>query len=166
MNRPPMRDDYGFRWKPRLKIFSDSGKKVSYNPETGIARSYSWWMLSSRLPNGEVMLNTYRYSRTTAVHRYTIEQFFKNNNIKITYKFDCPGGLQNLDSALNHYEKEKRKAFEKLSTPKIRDYTRERTRALIDEYNEKISMIRKLILIDQGRSEPATEGFNEGAVNL
>lgn len=157
---------YGFRYRPILKIWSDSSKHLVYKHEEGIATSYHWLRLAKRLPDGQWVLNTHSYSQQTNQHRSTLERFFQANGFHIGYRVEAPKGLQMLDMAQDYLRDERAKAWRDLDRPRIRKHTKQRFEERIDYLNDQIISVRRLIEVEQGRNEQATDGFNQGVVNL
>lgn len=55
------------RFKPRLGVWKNSTGSLVFNPKTGLGHSYNWYEITKRV-KGELILNNYRYSVTTASH--------------------------------------------------------------------------------------------------
>lgn len=82
-------------WKTRLKIFKRTN--LTWDPQTGIGYSYHWYEIA-KVIKGQLVLNTYRYSVSTAKHVRLLRNLF--DFLELSYvEIDAPSGLQNLNNA-------------------------------------------------------------------
>lgn len=73
---------------------------LEFDPSTGVATSYNWYNIA-QIIKGRLVLNTYRYSVTTAKHISELGRLF--DQLKLTYiEIEAPRGLQDLNTALHH----------------------------------------------------------------
>lgn len=85
-------------YRPRLGVFKTH--RLYFNPETMHGTSYEWYDIVKEI-NGQVYLNTYRYSQQTSQHISMLRGLFRQLGIK--YKcIEAPQGLQRLGHALEH----------------------------------------------------------------
>lgn len=94
----------GLAWYPRLKIWKACSGKVTFDPESERAYSYSWWRFVDRI-GGRLVFNAYRYSSTTTTHQWCVRRYLEEKGIKIDLEVHAPKGLQNLESCVSHYER-------------------------------------------------------------
>lgn len=153
-------------WRPRLKVFSDLSGKLTYNHETGIAKSYGHWWLSRRMSNGDVVMNDYRYSQTTWKHRSKLLKFFQSNNITVHHRIASPKGLASLKSAEIYYTNKKEMAWIKLEKPRIQAYTRENIIQQIADLNLGLVKVQYLRELEDQSLRQALDGSTKGVVNL
>lgn len=90
-------------WYPRLKRWKGCNGKATFNPANETAYSYDWWRFVERI-DGLLVFNAYRYSSTTTSHQYAVRWVLRELGIGINLEIEAPGGLQDLDSAIRHYE--------------------------------------------------------------
>ena len=88
------------KYYSRLKLYK--APNLVFNPATKKAYSYKWYELVSVI-NGKLVLNTYRYSNTTARHYREVSCLLDKLGINIDMRIEAPKGLQNLESAKDHY---------------------------------------------------------------
>lgn len=87
---------------PRLGIFKNYNGNCTVNPATLESRSYGWWLVSKRF-GSKLVFNSYRYSVTTAKHQSVIRRKLIELGNNPDLVIEAPGGLQDLASAVNHY---------------------------------------------------------------
>lgn len=63
-------------------VYVNSTKSLDFNPETGVGHSYQWYCIAKKI-NSQQILNTYRYSKTTAAHVRCLRDLF--NSLGINY---------------------------------------------------------------------------------
>jgi len=105
----------GIPWMPRLGRFrgpmtSTEGRfsggpkdteSVSFDFETGEARSYEWYQLGGVI-RGKYVLNTFRYSSATSYHVRELRETLKILGIKYI-ELEAPRGLNNLDGVVQYH---------------------------------------------------------------
>lgn len=131
-----------------LKLMKRSGiykaSNVTFNPETCQAYSYDWWRFVDRI-GGLVIFNSYGYSNSTRKHQYKVKRVMESLGIKVDFEVEAPKGLQDLDSALRHYEYKISKLLGELSNPRTRRSTNERRREELARCEQVLKLIRTLI---------------------
>lgn len=90
----------GLKWRPRKGVYTSASGNLVYNPSAKVAHSYDWYVPAKEI-NGVMVLNTYRYSVTTAKHVYKMIQLFEERGVNYI-TLEAPRGLQDLDCALSH----------------------------------------------------------------
>ena len=85
----------------RLKLYKSN--ECLYNPETMEATSYNWWVFI-KLINGVLVFNNYNYSPSTIKHQYKVRDLLRELEIDIDITIEAPKGLQDLNSAIAHYD--------------------------------------------------------------
>jgi len=83
-------------YKKTKRIFKTS--KCDFNPLTGLGHSYDWYELT-KVIKGKLVVNTYRYSRTTNKHIDRVKSLITDLGLKFI-EVQAPRGLQDLDNAL------------------------------------------------------------------
>ena len=107
------------KYYPRLKQYK--AYNVIFDETKQIAYSYDWYELAKRI-NGTMVLNSYGYSNSTTKHCYKIRRLF--GDLKIQYvSIQAPRGLQDLNSAKQHYQL----LIENLRAQIIKPRSREKT---------------------------------------
>jgi hypothetical protein len=129
-------------WRPRLKIFSSTDRKVSY--DNALEKVYSYSTVIGLKYGDSVLLTDYNYSRTTNKHYDSIISFFKKNdkfkdkNIKI-YRIPCK---LKEHYAIQEYTKALRTELNDLSI----SLKRKRTAWSIDNVSYKIHKYKETLL--------------------
>lgn len=90
-------------WYPRLKRWKGCNGKATFNPANETAYSYDWWRFVERI-DGLLVFNSYRYSVTTSSHQSAVRALLRELAIVISLEIEAPNGLQDLDSAVRHYQ--------------------------------------------------------------
>jgi hypothetical protein len=92
------------RYYKRSREYKNSTGTLIYDPLTGVATSYAWYVLTTRCRNypTQIILNTYRYSNTTAKHVSAMRELLNECGIK-PIEIEAPNGLQDKDAAIAHY---------------------------------------------------------------
>jgi hypothetical protein len=85
----------------RLNVFKASN--VSFDPTRIEAFSYRWWKFVAVI-GGKVVFNNYRYSPSTGKHQSKVSSLLSQLGVKTDLCFEAPKGLQDLASAVTHYE--------------------------------------------------------------
>ena len=94
-----------------------------------------------------MIFNWYNYSPTTRMHQHKIWNFLRHRG----YNFICieaPDGLQNLQSAANHYEDMIKDLKEKIAKKGSRRANNIERKIEIKEHEQKLDFIKKLIYND------------------
>ena len=128
------------------KMYKNSSGSNEFYPESMTAYSYGWWQYLKSF-DGVIVFNDYHYSPTTCGHKGKLRSLLIELGYDIN-KFvyiEAPKGLQDLPSAVRHYDS-KIKNLEALIAKKgTRKSTNERRAAEIADYKAKIAFIQKLI---------------------
>lgn len=131
------------KYYPRLKMYKASN--VQFDPETISAYSYDWWQFV-RSFNGTVVFNDYNYSSMTVKHQWKVRSVLDDLCIKIDLSIECPGGLQDLESGVRHYEKMIADLQELIKKPGTHRAKNAQRKKLIAGYRKKISIIQKTLM--------------------
>jgi hypothetical protein len=90
-----------------LKVLKRTGifkaTNVEFNPIAMEATSYNWWYFVKRI-KGKIVFNNYSYSNCTSRYQYKVSSVMDQLGIKVDVEIKAPKGLQDLNSALAHYE--------------------------------------------------------------
>ena len=86
------------RYFVRSNLFK--GSNVDFNPTTYLGHSYNWYELT-KLIDGIVVLNNYRYSPSTGKHVNKVWRVLRLLGIKFI-ELEAPAGLQDLNIAKQH----------------------------------------------------------------
>lgn len=89
------------KFRKRTKDYKASN--VWFDPNTMHAKSYGWWDMVRRI-NGQVVFNDYGYSVSTRRHQSKVRSVMSDLGITPDLVIEAPKGLQDLDSAIKHYE--------------------------------------------------------------
>ena len=131
------------KFYPRLNIWKNSSGSLVYNEQTKVSYSYNWYKLSDKIKN-KVILNSYRYSVTTASQvRCMREKFNKENTAFI--EIEAPRGLGDLSSSYQLYQSRLVSLNEKLNKPRIRKTTIAKIKQDIKNVEQKIKLVQKLM---------------------
>lgn len=142
-------------FKPALKYFKKlelfKASNVSFDPSDMVALSYGWWQFV-KVINGRVVYNSYRYSPSTGKHQSKVKGLLDQLGIKIDLKIESPKGLQDLDSALAHYEYQIEKLQEQIANTKSRALKNAERRNGIADYQGKIRDVLRLQGVSQRKA--------------
>jgi hypothetical protein len=117
----------------RLGVFKASN--VEFNPDTLEATSYNWWYFVKRI-GGKLVFNNYIYSNTTSRHQSRVKSLLAQLGIKIDFEIAAPKGLQDVKSAIYHYEYQISALESAIANPKSR-------KAKNMERQEQIRLLQK-----------------------
>lgn len=135
-------------YRPALKAYTKlnvfKAKNVEFNPNTCIATSYNWWKFVSKI-KGKIVFNDYRYSVTTSQHQSKVSSLLTELGIKLDVTFEAPKGLQNLESALTHYEAKISKLLVEINKPGTRKNKNKERAKEIKSHMKTIKVIKSLI---------------------
>lgn len=92
----PLKGALSLEWGPKRGTFKATN--LEFDPRTGEARSYQWYSIS-RVFKHTLVLNTYRYSVTTAKHVRKLRFLFDRLGLKYI-EIEAPKGLQNIEAAV------------------------------------------------------------------
>lgn len=84
------------KYKPRKQRFEDHSRNCDFDPNTGLGHSYRWYELT-KVINGKLVLNSFRYSITTAKHINKVVFLLRELGVKYII-IDAPYGLQDLEA--------------------------------------------------------------------
>lgn len=134
-----IRNISGIAYKTKSNYFSSSSGRCGYNPETGDGHSYDWYDLT-KVINGQLVLNSHRYSMQTCKHIHSMRALFADLGLKYI-EVEAPKGLQNMEYAFDH-------ALMELARAKVRkEFATKRTEAYSIRYWSKelktLSMLMK-----------------------
>jgi hypothetical protein len=104
--------------------------------------SYSWYWLVHNF-NGVVVLNTYRYSVTTAKHVSKVRSLLRELGVNYL-TLESPEGLQNLGSAIDLYLRRIQELEQAMAKKGARKDKNQERLAEIQEYREKLDFISQL----------------------
>jgi hypothetical protein len=129
------------KYYKRLKLYKASN--VTFNPETMVAYSYGWWEFV-KVIDGKVVFNNYYYSTSTCKHQSKVMGLLSELGIKIDMTIECPGGLQNLQSAVEHYTYEIKELERKIAAPRTHKKKNEERKRHIDQLHEILTEINNV----------------------
>lgn len=75
---------------------------VTWDATKRVAKSYGWWEFVKPI-GGKLVFNTYGYSMSTRRHQRKVENHISNTFTKVDEYIEAPNGLQDLESAGDHY---------------------------------------------------------------
>ncbi len=130
------------RYFERAGIYK--GSNFTFNPKTLTAYSYDWWRFVEKI-GSRIVFNDFRYSNTTARHQWKIKNLLRDLGIHVDMELEAPGGLQNLNSAIELYRERivtLQLEILKKGTKKAKNLERKKQ---ISVYKKKILEVKKLI---------------------
>lgn len=141
----------GLHYYPKAKQWKASN--VVFNEADETAYSYGWWRFVERI-GGLLVFNSYRYSPSTARHQSKVRSFFRYADFDL--EIEAPKGLQDLDSAVRHYERRIEALKEEIARPGTKAAKNLERRRAIASTRGKIEVVRMLIKLQRkGRKEVA-----------
>lgn len=136
--------DCKLKFKPKLKIYSNSTGTCTFDPETLEARSYRWWSFVKKI-KGRIVFNDYSYSNSTAAHQSAVRELLKALGIKIDVEVLVRAGLQAFErEALPPLYREMFELELALTRKGARQSTREYRLERIAQLKLDIATLRKL----------------------
>lgn len=129
------------RFVKRDKSFKSSNCEFNY--EATQAYSYGWWRFVDVI-NGKIVFNSYNYSPSTCKHQSKVRRLLSDLGLKVDYNIEAPKGLQDLESAIKHYEIMIKKLIGEIQNPRSRKATNERRASQIESYKKTIEVIKEL----------------------
>ena len=133
--------DGPMKYFKKLKLFKSSN--LTLDPETGKGYSYEWYRIVDRI-DGMVVLNNYSYSPTTCRHISKIRSMLTTLGVREYLEIEAPGGLQDLDKAIEYYEGQINELNQEIAKPrssKIKNLDRYDS---INKYKDKITLVKAL----------------------
>lgn len=128
------------KYYSRLKQYKASN--LTFDPAIGEGRSYEWYAIARKF-NGVLVLNTYRYSNTTARHVNKLRKLFRSVGLE-WMEIDAPRGLQNLSAARELAVSRIQNLTAEINKPRSRpEKNAERFRAVAG-LKEKLALIDRL----------------------
>lgn len=137
-----MRSSY-LKFYPRLNLYKSSTGSLVYNPVTRIATSYRWYEIF-KVINGIKCLNVHSYSTTTAKHVSKLRCFL-NPWRNDTFYFEAPRGLQDLNYAIEYYNRKIVTLKNKMMMPRTHKAKNEERSIEIENHQETIKRIESLM---------------------
>lgn len=130
------------KYFPRLGLYKASN--VTFNPRNLEAYSYSWWQFV-KIIDDVLVFNSYTYSNTTTRHQWKVRHVLRELGYTEWLEIESPRGLQDLSSAVRHYEQLIQSAHEYLAKPRIRETSKFRLLGQIDHYEAQLDRVRMLM---------------------
>lgn len=125
----------GLKFKKRSGLYTNSTKRVSYNPTTKTAFSYGWQFVD--VVKGLVFFNSFSYSSTTNRHQRDVRNTMRNLGHDINYTVSYWGSL-NVTEIMQHYYNELFKEEVYYNRKGIRTYNKESSLDRIEKLKEVI----------------------------
>jgi hypothetical protein len=133
------------KYRPKLKIFSNSNKSLRFYPDTGEAMYHG--RLVSRMIRGVLVLNSYNYggcmSHSGDEYYYTLSRLFRKLELK--YIVVDVRNLYSLKASLNDYLSQIQTLIKEINNPRTRKQTNERRAMRIKSHLEQVRLIRWLL---------------------
>lgn len=129
------------KYYPRLHQFKAAN--VKFNPENLQAYSYDWWRFVEKM-GPFLVFNNFRYSVSTSKHQNKVSSLLDQLGFETDFSFEAPDGLQNLDSAIKHYERKITSLREEIAKPRSHKAKNDERRWEIKNHQETIKIIKKL----------------------
>lgn len=127
----------------KANIYKNSPGTCTFNPDTKKAYSYSWWLFVSPI-NGKLVFNNYNYSPTTCKHQWKLRSLLSTLGLTIDLTIEAPKGLQDLESAIKHYETKIAILQAAIAKKGSRKSTNAERASLINEHQITIAQIKSL----------------------
>lgn len=86
---------------PKRGTFKGCNGNLEFDPTTNVGTSYQWYEITKRVERIQ-LVNTFRYSVTTASHVEVIQGLLTQLGVKYV-EIEAPKGLQDLQAALIHH---------------------------------------------------------------
>jgi hypothetical protein len=132
-----------------MKYFKQSNQYRASNlvldMNTETAHSYKWYEIAKRFPNGEMVVNNYSYSPSTARQASKLYWFLKYTLGMNPIEIECPNGLQDLNSGIEYYERMINKLMAEIQNPRTNKAKNLERTFIIEKLNHKITKIRELM---------------------
>lgn len=110
------------------------------------AYSYDWWLFLTKIGD-KVIFNNYSYSPSTSGHQSKVRRQLEALGIKIDLFITAPKGLDKLDIAITHYENLIAGFTNDLLTKRLHKKTRVAHLGQIEDWREKIKVIKDLMKV-------------------
>ncbi len=136
-------------WRHAKKTNTFKASNVYFDANKVQAYSYDWWRFVEVI-GGKVVFNNYRYSTTTGGHQRKTERLLEQLGIKVDLYVEAPKGLQDLHSAISHYENRIAELIAAINRPGSKQAKNAERAKAIQSNRERIEVIKKLIK-KQGR---------------
>lgn len=117
---------------------------VYFDANTCQAYSYSWWRFVECF-DGKIIFNNYRYSNTTIKHQDKVRWLLRELGLAIHLEIEAPQGLQNLESAVEHYESLIADLKAAIAKPKTKAAKNADRQCQIQHCQQKIADVKALI---------------------
>lgn len=135
-------------FRPAIKFYSKlnvfKASNVSFDPTTLEAHSYRWWLFV-KVIGDRVIFNDYSYSPSTGQHQNKVLSLLSQLGIKIDAYVESPSGLQELSSAITHYQYQIKQLKDAIANPRSRNGKNEQRAKEILSLEGKISLVHDLI---------------------
>lgn len=130
----------------RSNITKNYNGSLKFDHNNNKAYSYDWYELARVESREYAILNTYKYSNTTAKHVSKMRSFIINTlQINNILEFEAPGGLQDLISLETHYL-DKIKALEaQIAKKGTRKAKNEERCSMIIQLKRDLDVARKML---------------------
>jgi hypothetical protein len=129
------------RYYKKLGLFKASN--VAFYPTTLEATSYDWWVFVKRI-GGKIVFNSFRYSPTTNKHQSKVRSLLEQLGINIDFEISAPKGLQNLQSAIDHYEYSINALQQEIANPRSRKGKNILREQQIRDMQKQIEIVKRL----------------------
>lgn len=140
--RSPAEEASGLTFQPTKQRFK--GTNVVFSLETQEAYSYNWWRFVERI-GPYLVFNTYNYSATTNKHQWSLKSLLCALDLTIDFKIEAPDGLQSLESATRHYQREIEKLEAAIAVKGSHKAKNEQRRAQITKLQVAMGSVSMLI---------------------
>lgn len=128
----------------RKKTLEFVGSNVWLSLPTMQATSYGWWTMLKRI-NGKLVFNSYRYSTSTTRHQSKVRETLRNLGIKVDVEIEAPKGLQDLQSAVEFYERRIQALVVEIEKPRSQKAKNKERVKEIKRTQEKIKTVKALM---------------------
>jgi len=137
------------KFYPRSNLYKASN--VTFNPETCEAYSYGWWRFIQRI-NGQIVFNWYSYSNSTRKHQGKVMGLLRELGVAIDLEIEAPKGLQDLQSAIDLYDRHIAELQAAIAKPKTWATKNVQRQEQIINYQQKMRLVRSLIKQQQNQA--------------
>lgn len=133
-----------------LNQYKNSRGTNVFDMNTGKAYSYDWWLYFTTI-DGIPVFNSYRYSPSTSKHQANMRLLLDELGVREYIDVECPNGLQDLDSGIDHYQAKINSIEAEIAKPRSKPEKNSYRKELIKFYKHKLDQLE--ILLEASRAE-------------
>ena len=127
----------------RLNVYKNSTGSNKVDLSNRYAISYDWWEYL-KIINGILVFNSFYYSPSTSKHQSDCLRLLREHGLEPALRIESPKGLQNLNSAIEHYECMIRELQQQIDKPRSRQAKNQDRQLKIVFYKHQIERVKCL----------------------